>query len=279
MKTMKSDTDIKLADFGFAKMVKTQNGCRTLCGTPGYLAPEILERWPAYDTKCDLWSVGVILFLLLGGYLPFEDEDEDKVFDRTRNGQYEFHPHYFGKVSNEAKELVTILLTINPSKRASADKALEHKWMKRVGSELNTKQLNADKLKATIMAKEKIRKAVNAVVVANRLNDLNEGFTQYLRRRRDDEPNFSIHPGQRRTASIADDSTSGEPFSEFYTVGDLVRPSVVPHLLWALHVRSPCENEVSNFSYFYSSGREHFQLSAEPSTKSRKQPMLSRSFS
>ena len=126
--------------------------------TPGYLTREILERWPAYSTKCDLWSVRVILFLLFGGYLPFEDEDEDKVFDQTRNGSNEFHPHYFGKVSNEAKELVTLLLTTNLAKRASAQKAMDHKWMKRVGSELVGKQLSAEKLKATVIArKEKNR--------------------------------------------------------------------------------------------------------------------------
>ena len=64
LSSLDSNTDIKLADFGFARRVPEINGCRTLCGTPGYLAPEILERWPAYDVKCDLWSVGVILFLL-----------------------------------------------------------------------------------------------------------------------------------------------------------------------------------------------------------------------
>jgi calcium/calmodulin-dependent protein kinase I len=127
--------------------------------TPGYLAREILERWPAYSTKCDLWSVGVILFLLFGGYLPFEDEDEDKVFDQTRNGSYEFHPHLFGKVSNEAKELVTLLLTINPAKRASAQKAMDHKWMKRVGSELVGKQLSAKSSRQQLLqGKKKIVK-------------------------------------------------------------------------------------------------------------------------
>eukprot|EP00545_Synedropsis_sp_CCMP1620_P013214 CAMPEP_0119011510 /NCGR_PEP_ID=MMETSP1176-20130426/5724_1 /TAXON_ID=265551 /ORGANISM="Synedropsis recta cf, Strain CCMP1620" /LENGTH=1102 /DNA_ID=CAMNT_0006964353 /DNA_START=51 /DNA_END=3359 /DNA_ORIENTATION=+ len=218
----KVDTNIKLADFGFAKKVRTQNGCRTLCGTPGYLAPEILERWPAYDTKCDLWSVGVILFLLLGGYLPFEDEDEDKVFDRTRNGYYEFHPHYFGKVSNEAKELVTVLLTVNPSKRASTEKAMAHKWMTRQGDQLQGKQLNADKLKATIMAKEKIRRAVNTVVVANRMKDLNEGFALYLKNRQEEQPKFSMHPNSRKSVMMVDESTSGKPFSQFYEVGELL---------------------------------------------------------
>lgn len=199
------------------------NGCRTLCGTPGYLAPEILERWPSYDTKCDLWSVGVILFLLLGGYLPFEDQDEDKVFDRTRNGLYEFHPKYFGRVSNEAKELVTLLLTINTSKRYSARKAMDHRWMNQGDQELLDKQLNSDKLKATIRAKEKMRKALNTIVVANRLNELNEGFRHYLEKRQADEPKFTHFSSlQRPSMLIQDDSKSGKPFTHFYDLGDLV---------------------------------------------------------
>lgn len=107
------EASIKLADFGFAKRVRNPQGLRTLCGTPGYLAPEILERFPAYDTACDLWSVGVILFLLLGGYLPFEDDDEDIVFERTRNGEYDFHPAYWRNISTCAKTMVTKLLTVN----------------------------------------------------------------------------------------------------------------------------------------------------------------------
>lgn len=219
------DTDIKLADFGFAKSVTTQNGCRTLCGTPGYLAPEILERWPAYDTKCDLWSVGVILFLLLGGYLPFEDDNEDKVFDRTRNGQYEFHPDYFGGVSHAAKELVTTLLTINPSKRADTQRSLDHKWMKRDEQKLQNKKLNVAKLRDSIMAKNKLRAAVKTLVAANRLQDLKVDFNQYLENRR--ESNFgSIHPAhhQSRVASMfeQEDSKSGLPFTTYYTIGDLV---------------------------------------------------------
>ena len=86
----------------------------------GYMAPEILERFPAYDTKCDLWSTGVILFVLLGGYLPFDSETEDGVFDRTRNAQYEFYPDYWNPVSASAKNLVVSMLTIHPTKRISA---------------------------------------------------------------------------------------------------------------------------------------------------------------
>jgi serine/threonine protein kinase len=154
---------VKLADFGFAKSVEKKNGCRTLCGTPGYLAPEILERWPAYDVKCDVWSIGVILFLLLGGYLPFDDDDEDKVFDRTRNGQYDFRPQFWRNISSGAKDLVTRCLTINPNKRVDATTALNHEWMQVREDELATHSVNVDKLKSVMDAKRKMRAAVTTV--------------------------------------------------------------------------------------------------------------------
>ena len=154
---------VKLADFGFAKTVEKKNGCRTLSGTPGYLAPEILERWPAYDVKCDVWSVGVILFLLLGGYLPFDDDDEEKVFDRTRNGQYDFRPRYWKNISNGAKDLVSQCLTINPSKRVDATQALQHEWMALRESELESHKVDVDKLKILIEAKRKMKEEMNAM--------------------------------------------------------------------------------------------------------------------
>lgn len=157
---------VKLADFGFAKSVGKKNGCRTLCGTPGYLAPEILERWPAYDVKCDVWSVGVILFLLLGGYLPFDDDDEDKVFDRTRNGQYDFRPQFWRNISSGAKDLVTRCLTINPNKRVDTTQALNHEWMAVKEAELETHSVDVSKLKKSVQAKKNMKVTDNAVCCA-----------------------------------------------------------------------------------------------------------------
>lgn len=154
---------VKLADFGFAKSVQKKNGCRTLCGTPGYLAPEILERWPTYDVKCDIWSVGVILFLLLGGYLPFDDDDEDAVFDKTRNGQYDFRPKFWRHISNGAKDLVSQCLTINPNKRVDASKALKHDWMAVGESDLASRKVDVEKLKHMVEARRKMKAAINTV--------------------------------------------------------------------------------------------------------------------
>jgi serine/threonine protein kinase len=218
---MGSDTQVKLADFGFSKIVKKVNGCRTLCGTPGYMAPEILERWPAYDCKVDLWSVGVCLFLLLGGYLPFDDQDEDKVFEHTRNGKYFFHPSYWKLISKAAKDLVTKLLTVNPNKRFGADEALKHEWMLRTDVELESSALNVDHLKeTTIKGKQK----ANTNKDANRLNDLQENFTGFLDRQRG-ESQMRITPdgtAHRQHPKFKEQGSSGKKCDDIYEFGDVL---------------------------------------------------------
>lgn len=110
------DSAVKIADFGFAKKVTSSQSLTTQCGTPGYVAPEILEGTP-YDTKADMWSVGVILYILLGGYPPFIENNQKDLFRKIRKGQYEFHEEYWGTVSAEAKELISSLLTVKPHNR------------------------------------------------------------------------------------------------------------------------------------------------------------------
>ena len=126
-----SDTDVKISDFGFAKTVTFPNSLRTQCGTEGYVAPEILEHRPAYDVSCDMWSVGVILYIVLGGYRPFRDEkgDADEVMRQIRYGEYKFHKKYWEHVSDDAKNLITRMLTVDPVKRITAENALRNRWI------------------------------------------------------------------------------------------------------------------------------------------------------
>ena len=154
---------VKLADFSFARQVKKRNDCRTLCGTPGYLSPEMLERFPAYDVKCDVWSVGCLLFLLLGGFLPFDDEDDEIVFDLTRRGQFEFKPEFWNGVSQSAKDLVTKMLTVNPKKRISASKALQSHWIEHGDEEFEEKQEREKKSGNLMEGKRKLQNAINTV--------------------------------------------------------------------------------------------------------------------
>jgi len=175
-----NDSAIKIADFGFAKRVLTPNSLTTQCGTPGYVAPEILEG-VAYDTKSDMWSLGVIIYILLGGYPPFIEQNQRELFRKIRKGQYEFHEEYWGGVSKDAKDLISSLLTVDPAKRISAKEALEHKWMLTDGKKLAAQDLGTNLAEfKKYNARRKFKGAVNAVIMANKLSSLGLDFKKDL---------------------------------------------------------------------------------------------------
>ena len=163
------DSKLKLADFGFAKRTNENfSGLTTQCGTPGYVAPEVLEG-KVYGTKADVWSIGVITYVLLGGYPPFIDQNQRKLFSKIRKGEYEFHPEYWGQVSKGAKDLIKSMLTVNPRERISCKEALENnQWLGAKKSTLAKKDLgkNLEEFKK-FNAKRKFRAAVQGVVAAN----------------------------------------------------------------------------------------------------------------
>mmetsp|Transcript_14275 Transcript_14275/g.32438 ORF Transcript_14275/g.32438 Transcript_14275/m.32438 type:complete len:345 (-) Transcript_14275:118-1152(-) len=167
-----NDSNIKIADFGFAKKCLRPASLTTQCGTPGYVAPEILEGTP-YDTKADMWSLGVIVYILLGGYPPFIEQNQRDLFRKIRKGQYEFHEEYWGQVSKEAKDLISSLLTVSSSKRMSADQALGHRWIAKDDDSLVSQDLgvNLEKFRA-FNAKRKFKAAVKTVLLTQKLNSL-----------------------------------------------------------------------------------------------------------
>jgi serine/threonine protein kinase len=157
------DKNIKIADFGFAKKVTSSKCLVTQCGTPGYVAPEILYGVP-YGVKADMWSLGVITYILLGGYPPFIEQNQRELFKKIKRGEYEFHAEYWRNISPEAKNLITKLLTVDPDKRLSARKALEDPWITGsddilAGIDLG---LNLDQFRR-YNAKRKVRQAVLTV--------------------------------------------------------------------------------------------------------------------
>lgn len=124
----RDDTQIKIADFGFAKRVKGRYYLSTQCGTPGYVAPEILEGI-RYGIQVDMWSLGVIIYILLGGYPPFAEDRKKDLYRKVRNAEYEFHPKYWRHISKDVKDLIRHLLIANPDKRFTAKDALQHRWI------------------------------------------------------------------------------------------------------------------------------------------------------
>lgn len=122
---------IKIADFGLAKKYG-QAALSTICGTPQYVAPEVIKGGSTpytYGKECDLWSCGVILFILLGGYPPFYDDSEPRLFRKIRQGKPDMDDPVWDEVSTEAKDLIMKLLVVDPEKRLTVEGVLEHPWM------------------------------------------------------------------------------------------------------------------------------------------------------
>lgn len=128
LETTRSNCQIKVADFGFARRVHAVQSLTTRCGTPTYVAPEILKNHP-HDESADMWSVGVIMYLLLVGYPPFKEDIQQQLFRRIRLGEYEFQAGDWHGISEEAKDMIRSLLVVDPAHRYSAKKALQHEWI------------------------------------------------------------------------------------------------------------------------------------------------------
>lgn len=122
----KTDDIIKIADFGLSKLY-SEEMMSTACGTPSYVAPEIL-LCSGYDKQIDMWSAGVIMYILLCGYPPFYNDNESVLFESIMSGNFEFHSPYWDHISPQAKDLIMKLLVVDPSKRLSAEEALNHPW-------------------------------------------------------------------------------------------------------------------------------------------------------
>jgi len=101
----------------------------TIKGTPYYIAPEVLKE--VYDEKCDIWSCGVILYIMLCWYPPFNGESEKEIMKNVMKGIYDFPEEEWSCVSNEAKELVSKMLKYDPKKRFSAKECLLSNWIQK----------------------------------------------------------------------------------------------------------------------------------------------------
>uniref|UniRef100_A0A8C7JJ43 Serine/threonine-protein kinase n=1 Tax=Oncorhynchus kisutch TaxID=8019 RepID=A0A8C7JJ43_ONCKI len=117
---------VKLCDFGFARIIGEKSFRRSVVGTPAYLAPEVL-RSKGYNRSLDMWSVGVIVYVSLSGTFPF-NEDED-INDQIQNAAFMYPPQPWKEISADATDLINNLLQVKMRKRYSVDKSLSHPWL------------------------------------------------------------------------------------------------------------------------------------------------------
>ena len=117
-----------MIDFGTSHHYDTNNEMSELFGTPYYIAPEILVG--NYNEKCDLWSVGVILFIMISGSPPIKGVDDDEILAKVKKGTWSFPQNeIWDEVSVEAKDLISKLMEKDPNQRISATEALKHPWI------------------------------------------------------------------------------------------------------------------------------------------------------
>lgn len=139
------DSELKIADFGLANIVDNVENAtmRTVCGTWAYCAPEVKttmqeEGGPAcYTAKVDLWSVGVILFVILGAYHPFDpdgDASDAQLWSNICKGEFDFDDPAWDHISHLAKDLIKRLIVVDPEKRYDTDQLLKHPWVEQMAS-------------------------------------------------------------------------------------------------------------------------------------------------
>ena len=144
------DLSVKLADFGLAKIIGEQSFTTTLCGTPSYVAPEILEntKHRRYTRAVDVWSLGVVLYICLCGFPPFSDELYTRerpytLAQQIKMGHFDYPSPYWDPIGDPALDLIDRMLTVDVEKRITIDECLEHPW---------TRNLSLDNLKPAMRA-------------------------------------------------------------------------------------------------------------------------------
>ena len=125
-----SEVFVKLGDYGMANFVGKDGLIKGRCGTPGYVAPEILKAGKniGYSNKVDVFSAGVVMYTLLCGYEPFYGETDGELVDCNRRARVVFEDRDWGGISAEAKRLITRMLDSNPETRITPDEALSSEW-------------------------------------------------------------------------------------------------------------------------------------------------------
>eukprot|EP00968_Pinguiococcus_pyrenoidosus_P000726 scaffold47_cov258-Pinguiococcus_pyrenoidosus.AAC.53 len=166
-----SQAAVKIADFGFAK--RLEGGKVTdKCGTPGYVAPEVIKQDP-YGVSADVWSLGVIIYILLCGYPPFHHSKMNKLFQLICRGQYRFYEEDWNPISDEAKDLIRRMLTVDVSKRITSRQALKHPWLQLESDTLAKHRMdNTLRLLHKFNLKRKFRAAVHTAIMTGRLQRL-----------------------------------------------------------------------------------------------------------
>ncbi|XP_061983887.1 calcium-dependent protein kinase-like [Populus nigra] len=155
---------LKATDFGLSVFIEEGKVYRDIVGSAYYVAPEVLRR--SYGKEIDIWSAGVILYILLSGVPPFWAENEKGIFDAILQGDIDFESDPWPSISNSAKDLVRRMLTQDPKKRITSTQVLEHPWIKEGGADKPLDSAVLSRMKQ-FRAMNKLKKLALKVIAEN----------------------------------------------------------------------------------------------------------------
>uniref|UniRef100_A0A8C6WY33 Protein kinase domain-containing protein n=1 Tax=Neogobius melanostomus TaxID=47308 RepID=A0A8C6WY33_9GOBI len=179
---------IMVSDFGLSKTLE-HGVMSTACGTPGYVAPEVLAQKP-YSKAVDCWSIGVITYILLCGYPPFFEDNETQLFSKIMRAEYAFHSPFWDDISESAKDFIRNMMQKNPSKRFTTEEALKHPWI--AGNtakdqdiyqsvcEQMEKNFAKSKWKVSYFAAKQILKYIKKILNTGRIPEFDRGLKYML---------------------------------------------------------------------------------------------------
>ncbi|KAK9236208.1 Ca/Cm-dependent protein kinase B [Lipomyces kononenkoae] len=130
-RTADDNSDLLIADFGLSRIIEEEqfNILKTTCGTPGYMAPEMVKK-TGHGKPVDIWAIGVITYFLLCGYTPFDRDTTAEEMKAVLNGEFDFEPEeYWADISDNAKDFIRHLLVVDPERRLTAEECLRHPFL------------------------------------------------------------------------------------------------------------------------------------------------------
>ncbi|XP_061627369.1 calcium/calmodulin-dependent protein kinase type 1D-like [Phyllopteryx taeniolatus] len=172
------NSKIMISDFGLSKMLD-KGVMSTACGTPGYVAPEVLAQKP-YSKAVDCWSIGVITYILLCGYPPFYEDSETRLFSKITEAQYEFDSPFWDDISTSAKDFISNMMQKNPLMRYTTEQALRHPWI--IGKTAQSQDIyySVSVQIQKNFARSKWKQAFNATVAVNHMKKLQLAHAERL---------------------------------------------------------------------------------------------------
>jgi len=175
--TERENATVKIIDFGTAMELEPGEQIKSLVGTPEFVAPEVVN----YDFICtgtDMWSLGVICYILLSGYSPFMGDNDTETYNNISNVQFDFDLEEFDSISENAQDFISCLLKKSPRTRLDASQCLEHSWL--MEKDLSQRVIKTEKLKA-FLARRRWQRCGQAIRALSRLRTLsNSSSTESL---------------------------------------------------------------------------------------------------